>query len=247
MDNRALISGTTAWSRHACVVDVPNDAVAIFISNILAGHGELHWADLRFEVVDDSVPVTDMLRTGLENVEPPAEVVLHAPAVLEDFDDPQRISRIFDDPESGRSRLARAIGGRTGNALEVVYDFATQDLVWVSVFNRAPQRWEGATALVLDVFVPSPPAEGSSLEMGVHIEQSPGNRYGHDLILLAPGWNIVRFPFDDGKWKRQEGYQPKARGFDLSKVEPIGGLTFVISGKGRRDRGSVFLDDIRIE
>ena len=60
MDNRPLIRGTTDWSRHACVLDVAPEAVAIFFSNILAGRGELFWADVRFEVVDASVPVTDM-------------------------------------------------------------------------------------------------------------------------------------------------------------------------------------------
>ncbi|MEP7123028.1 MAG: hypothetical protein ABJE95_19020 [Byssovorax sp.] len=63
MDDRPRISGTTGWSRYSCVLDVPADATAIFISNMLSGQGELFWGDVRFEVVDDSVPVTDMLRT----------------------------------------------------------------------------------------------------------------------------------------------------------------------------------------
>lgn len=59
MSNRPPIQGTTDWARHACVLDVAQAAVAIFLSNILVGRGELFWADLRFEVVDTSVPVTD--------------------------------------------------------------------------------------------------------------------------------------------------------------------------------------------
>lgn len=61
MDARPPLTGTTGWARHACVLDVPEEATAIFISNILSGRGELFWADVRFELVDDSVPVTDML------------------------------------------------------------------------------------------------------------------------------------------------------------------------------------------
>lgn len=34
----------------------------IFISNILSGSGELFWADVRLEEVDDSIPVTDMFK-----------------------------------------------------------------------------------------------------------------------------------------------------------------------------------------
>lgn len=59
MYDRPAIAGTTEWSRHACVVDVASEATAIFISSILAGGGELFWADVRFEIVDGSVPVTD--------------------------------------------------------------------------------------------------------------------------------------------------------------------------------------------
>lgn len=62
MDHRPPIHGTTEWARHACVLDVPAQATAIFISNILSGTGELFWSDVRFEIVDDSVPITDMNR-----------------------------------------------------------------------------------------------------------------------------------------------------------------------------------------
>lgn len=61
MDNRPAISGASPWVRHSCVLDVPPEATSIFISNILTGKGELQWADVRFEVVDTSVPLTDML------------------------------------------------------------------------------------------------------------------------------------------------------------------------------------------
>ena len=64
MDNRPPIRGTTEWARHACVVDVPRKARGIFISNILSGRGELFWADVRFEIVDESVPVTDMQKSA---------------------------------------------------------------------------------------------------------------------------------------------------------------------------------------
>lgn len=63
MDARPPVSGTTEWARYACVLDVPEQAVALFISNILSGRGELFWANVRFEVVDESVAVTDMQGT----------------------------------------------------------------------------------------------------------------------------------------------------------------------------------------
>ena len=60
LEARPPVSGTTDWTRYACVLDVPEEATALFISNLLSGRGEFFWADVRFEVVDDSVPVTDM-------------------------------------------------------------------------------------------------------------------------------------------------------------------------------------------
>jgi len=63
MDDRRIL-GTTDWTRYACVLDVPRDARAIFISNILAGRGNLYWADVRFEIVDKSVRVTGRGRAG---------------------------------------------------------------------------------------------------------------------------------------------------------------------------------------
>lgn len=60
MEDLPHISGTTDWSRYSCVLDVSLEATAIFISNILVGAGELFWSDLRIEIVDTSVPVTDM-------------------------------------------------------------------------------------------------------------------------------------------------------------------------------------------
>lgn len=62
MEDRSPISGTSEWTRYSCVLDVPPEATAIFISSILFGVGELFWADIRLEIMDDSVPVTDMLR-----------------------------------------------------------------------------------------------------------------------------------------------------------------------------------------
>ena len=78
MAARPAISGTTAWARYSCVLEVPTTATALFISNILFGRGELFWSDVRFEIVDDSVPVTDMESTY---------VVKAAPANL-DFSEP---------------------------------------------------------------------------------------------------------------------------------------------------------------
>jgi hypothetical protein len=60
MQDRAL-HGTQAWSMQSLVVDVPQTAEAIVFGGLLSGKGTLWLDDLRLEVVDASVPVTDQL------------------------------------------------------------------------------------------------------------------------------------------------------------------------------------------
>lgn len=55
------IQGTTEWALYTIVLDVPEQAEAIAFGALLCGPGQI-WIDgLRFEEVDETVPVTDML------------------------------------------------------------------------------------------------------------------------------------------------------------------------------------------
>jgi len=53
------ISGTTAWTRHQVVLDVPNAAQAIAFGVLLAGRGSVHITGLGFEIVSSDIPTTD--------------------------------------------------------------------------------------------------------------------------------------------------------------------------------------------
>jgi serine/threonine protein kinase len=52
------LRGTTEWSRHAFVFDVPDNGTEVFIGFSLKGSGVIWADDFSFEVVDTSVPVT---------------------------------------------------------------------------------------------------------------------------------------------------------------------------------------------
>ncbi|CAH8768008.1 helix-turn-helix transcriptional regulator [Paenibacillus dendritiformis] len=55
------IQGTTGWALYTIVLDVSEQAEAIAFGVLLSGPGQI-WIDgLRFEEVDETVPVTDML------------------------------------------------------------------------------------------------------------------------------------------------------------------------------------------
>ncbi len=63
MQNRP-IKGTRSFSRHDVVLDVARDASAIAFGILLDGAGGVWMSGLRLEVVDASVPTTDLLGAG---------------------------------------------------------------------------------------------------------------------------------------------------------------------------------------
>lgn len=59
MQGRA-IKGTQDWKRYEVVLDVDSDSREIFLGALLNGEGQIWMDDIKFEVVDSSVPVTNM-------------------------------------------------------------------------------------------------------------------------------------------------------------------------------------------
>lgn len=59
MQSRA-IKGTSEWKNYQVVLDVPEDATGIAFGILLDGTGSAWINGAKFEVVDNSVPVTDM-------------------------------------------------------------------------------------------------------------------------------------------------------------------------------------------
>lgn len=61
MQGRA-IKGTSDWVRHSVVLDVAADAKAVVFGVLLSGKGSVWINDVRFEVVSNAVPVTDVMK-----------------------------------------------------------------------------------------------------------------------------------------------------------------------------------------
>lgn len=55
------IKGTTDWKKYEIVLDVPKNASLIAFGALLAGTGQIWFDNITFEVVDNSVPTTDMI------------------------------------------------------------------------------------------------------------------------------------------------------------------------------------------
>jgi hypothetical protein len=76
MDNRP-ISGTTPWTSVSIVLDVPRSADMVAFGGLLVGTGTMWFDELKFEVVDSSVPVTASSRKPLG---PPVNLGLEEPS-----------------------------------------------------------------------------------------------------------------------------------------------------------------------
>ncbi len=62
MENRP-IKGTTDWKKYEIVLDVPAESVTMNIGLLLTGEGQVWWDDVRLEVVDNSVPTTNLVNS----------------------------------------------------------------------------------------------------------------------------------------------------------------------------------------
>lgn len=60
MQPRAL-RGNIPWAEHQLVLDVPKEATQLVYGLVLAGSGRLSGDDLKIDIVDDTVPVTNLL------------------------------------------------------------------------------------------------------------------------------------------------------------------------------------------
>lgn len=61
MEDRS-VSGTAGWTLGEVVLDIPDDAVSIYLGAHIFGRGQLWVDECRFEVVGDDVPTTDKYR-----------------------------------------------------------------------------------------------------------------------------------------------------------------------------------------
>lgn len=66
MEKRA-IKGTTGWKKYEIVLDVPNHASLIAFGALLAGTGQIWFDNIKFEIVDNSVPTTDMIANAVKD------------------------------------------------------------------------------------------------------------------------------------------------------------------------------------
>ena len=60
MNNRP-VKGTTDWKRYEIVLDIPANATNMAYGALLGGTGQIWFDDIRFDVVDSTVPTTNLI------------------------------------------------------------------------------------------------------------------------------------------------------------------------------------------
>ena len=79
------VRGTTTWKRYEVVLDVPADAINIYLGALLYQRGQVWLDDLKLELVGNGVPVTNQLspeETQLEKSRTPPGPGLAQPVNL---------------------------------------------------------------------------------------------------------------------------------------------------------------------
>ena len=68
-------------------------------------------------------------------------------------------------------------------------------------------------------------------------------------VQLSSGENVIDLPFNTDIWHWGEGRSQEHRWgpFELEKIGPVQQIRFVVSGTGRKDRGKVRVESIKVE
>lgn len=173
-------------------------------------------------------------------------VTQRAPVMLEDFEDPGSSNMCMTEQWGMPGHRVPAPGGRPGHAFELPYRFDVYEWPLTVLVLDTPRNWTGAKGLAFDVHVaPADPAT-PPLQLNAYLGRMRG-RYYHE-VQLKTGWNEVHLPFDSKGWHRNDkGAEDVLEPVNLDRISPVDAMTFMLWGHGRKDRGVISLDNIRIE
>ena len=184
---------------------------------------------------------------------PKPRPVLAAPALIEGFegDTPNHYEGNWDVGffDLRPAFALSAPGGRERYAYKLNFDYSKK--AWPAVEILLPkggQRWTGARGLSLDVYVPHDMPLARPLKC-LFCVVGEKHEFSRPDLVLSRGWNHVVLPFDSTDWRgkpvgTKDSHQ---EAFDLEKLSPVKWFWIAFPGEGRREEGSVYLDNLRLE
>ncbi len=168
-----------------------------------------------------------------------------APVMLEDFEDLGSSNMCLTEFHGMPGHRVPAPGGRSGHAFELPYRFDADEWPMTILVPDTPRNWTGATGFAFDVHVAPDDAKAPPLQLNTYFGRMRG-RYYHEVQLKA-GWNAIQLPFASKGWHRNDkGAEDVLEPVSLERISPVDAMTFMLWGAGRRDRGTICLDNIRI-
>jgi len=179
--------------------------------------------------------------------------VIRAPALIEGFEGNTGSGWECDydigffDITPGRQ--VPAPGGRPGLAFRLNFDFAQKQWAELLVtLSPAGHRWAGVRGISLDTYVPYALRLRRPLKFLFCLAGDRHEYVFRDLVLKR-GWNTVKITFAapgwEGKVAGEKEWRPEA--FDLTRLQPVRKIWIALPGTGRREAGSVFFDNFRLE
>ena len=185
----------------------------------------------------------------------PDGVVVRAPALIEGFEGTQASGNLYEGDwdtlvyDYLLGKEVPAPEGHPGLAYRLNFDFRKKKWphIWID-FPRGSQRWVGARGLSLEVYVPHALRLSKQLTFDFHVGGEK-REYQMPGLALRRGWNNIRLGFDVPGWRGRErgGKRWSCEQFDVEKLQPVRTFWFVLLGRGRREEGAVFFDNLRLE
>jgi hypothetical protein len=169
-----------------------------------------------------------------------------APVMLEDFENPGSSNMVLTEFHGMPGHRVPAPGGRPGYAFELPYRFDTNEWPMAILVLDTPRNWSDAKGLAFDVFVAPADPGTEPLQLNAYLGRMRG-RYYHE-VGLKTGWNEIHLPLGSSGWHRNfRDEQEIVESVNLGAISPVDAMTFMLWGRGRRDRGTIYLDNIRID
>ncbi|HEY3236450.1 MAG TPA: metallophosphoesterase [Polyangiaceae bacterium] len=197
--------------------------------------------------VDGKKVDVELIRPDLSNVREPIQQTT-APAVLEDFESDDAPTAWSSWNERVRIQAQNPPEGGKGRALALRYEFS--DYQWPSLYLglEPVQKWIAAKAVSFDAYVP-PGTQPGEIALRVGARQKG---YTSPDGPLNSGWNHLTFPFSRRTWTWAEGKGSEERKqervvLDLRRIEAVSVVSVTLSGHERKESGTVWYDNFRIE
>jgi len=206
------------------------------------------WVEVDGKKVDVKVVRIDLARVH-EPVNP-----LALPAVIEDAESDNGPNAWDAWNEKVRVEAAPMPDGKGGRGIKMTYDYS--DYEWPELMldpEPAAEFNARGARLSFDLYIPEDAALTPPQKLWVSISGKKGGYESKTIELARPGRMTVMLDLARPEWKWSNGKKGKDTRekknvpADLKRLGPITSIQFFLNGYQRKEKGSLFIDDVRVK